>query len=443
MTVRPWWQTAACVAAAGMTLAACGGNGDSAADSGVADGEYEPSGTISLLAQKHPWTAAIEPYIPEFEEETGITVEVQTFAEEQARDRHLTQLQSGSTDFDVFMSLKSREGQMYADAGFYEPLDPWLEDTEATPDDWDRDDFKQAPWEGEAFNGEQLGLPIIVEGPVVFYRKDLFEEHGIERPKSQDELIDAAAAIEDATQDSVTGVTIRGLAPALPYTFGPFFHGTGLEWLDDDGAPNFDEPEAVEAIERYVALARDHGPEGVLNYSFTQSSQLFAQGHAGMSVESSNEISSVIDPEDSTVAEDVGVMPTPPGPGGQHPTVLQWGISMSPYSENQDAAWEFMKWATSPEMQLQLAMDGIASPRASTWESEEFQETLDRPALTEWAEALDVIQTDGHPEVAPPGENQPEIRQIIGDGVGQVIAGNMDAAEAAQQIQSELETVLG
>lgn len=432
--------TIAAALAAGLVLTACGG-GSSTGGDGETTGEVAAaSGTVTLLTQDHPWTRALEPYFDEFEQETGITLEVTSFAEEQARDRTLLALESGSSEFDVFMSLKSREGQQYADAGHYEDLTPYIEQA---PDEYEFDDFAAGPIEGETINGELTGIPIIVEGPVMFYRRDLFDEYGLEVPETIEELIDVAAAIDEQSGGEVTPVTLRGLPSALPYTFGPFFHGQGIEWTDENGELNFDSPEAVEAIEQYATLGGELGPDGVGNFSFTQSSALFAQGQAAIEIESSNELSTITDPDGSRVAEHVGVAPIPGAEGGERvPTVLAWGISMSSYSENKDAAWELIQWATSPEMQLKLALDGIASPRTSTAEAPEYQETLDSETRQQWQQSLSVVIDEGSSQVAPPGKAQPEIREFMGTAISAVMLGQSSAEDAARQIQEGLPPIM-
>lgn len=436
-------QLATSVAAAALLLGACSSSGsDEPAGDGTGSGAVA-SGSVTLLTQDHPWTRALEEFFPQFEEETGITLEVTSFAEEQARDRTLLALESGSSEFDVFMSLKSREGQQFADADHYQDLTPYIEDSEATPEGYDFDDFAAGPIAGEEINGILTGIPIIVEGPVLFFRRDLFEEYGLEVPTTIEELIEAAAAVEEQSGGEITGATLRGLPSALPYTFGPFFHGQGIEWLDEDGNLNFDTPEAVNAIDQYATLGRDYGPDGVATFSFTQSSALFAQGQAAMEIESSNELATIINPDGSRVVDQVGVAPLP-GAAGQDrvPTVLAWGISMSNYSENKDAAWQFIRWATSPEMQLQLAMKGIASPRVSTASEPDYQETLDTETRQQWQDTLSVVIDEGSPEVAPPGVAQPEIRELMGTAISAVMLDQMSAEDAAAQIQVELEPLV-
>ena len=385
-------------------LAGCGQSSSPAPAAPAAKKEV----TINLLTQNHPWTTAIQPLIPDFEKQSGIKVNMQILTEQQTRDKSLMTLQAKSPDIDVWMSLKSLEGLTYHRAGFYEPLDKYVSDAKMTPAEYKLADFMKGPFDGEKVEGKLVGIPIIVEGPVVFYRKDVFQQYNVQIPKNLDELLSAAKLIHEKTNGEIVGVATRGLPQAVPYTFSAIVHNMGIEWFDKSGKPNFDKPEAVKAIDLYATMAGKYGPPGVVNNTFYQSSALFAQGKAAMEYESSNEISTITNPESSRVVGKIGVFALPPGPGGSHPTVLQWGISISAHSKNKDAAWEFIRWATSPEIQLKLAQKGIASPRASVWDNAEFKKTLEEPIKQEWAAALRVVMEKGNPEVGPPVAKQAE-----------------------------------
>ncbi len=397
---------------------------------------------IVLLLEQHPWTTAIQPYIPEFEKLTGITVETQIYTEQQQRQKSLIALQAKSPEFDVFQSLKSLEGWKYARAGYYEPLESYLSNPKLTPPDYDQNDFQAGPFNGEKIDGKQVGLPIIVEGPVIFYRKDLFQQYGVTPPKTMADIETAAAAIQKATNGEVKGVTLRGLPPAVAYTFGPFFHNEGLQWLSADGKSQLSDPKGVQAIDYYAKLANEYGPQGVVQYSFYQSSSLFASGKVGMEIESSNELSTILDPKNSQVVNKVGVIPFPPGPGGDHPTELQWGISMNAFSQHKGAAWLFMVWATSKDMQAKLALKGIASPRASSWKTPEFQASLDSPTRKEWADAVQHTLAVGNGEVGPPAVEEAQVRQIIGDMIDSVILKQATAADAAKKADAALDPLV-
>ncbi len=75
--------------------------------------------TVNLLLNNHPWSQAVREMAPEFTAKTGIRLRVEIFNEEQFRARLTTQLQAKSSDIDVFMSLKFREGGVYDKAGWF------------------------------------------------------------------------------------------------------------------------------------------------------------------------------------------------------------------------------------------------------------------------------------------------------------------------------------
>lgn len=416
--------------ATALTLSACGSPGGGA--------EGGDSNEINVILSNHPWQRAIEPLVPDFEEETGIKVNIETFAEQQARDRILLNLQSQSTGTDIFMTLPSREGPQFDALGYYQNLDEYLADA---PAEYQVDDFSPSAIAGmKTADGEVAALPLNIEGPVLFYRTDVFEELGLDTPTTFDEVTEVAKVIQD--EGDITPITLRGAAAAIPFTFGPFLHGEGIDWTDESGKANFDNAEAVQAIEAYATLARDYGPDGVINYSFTESSNLFAQGKVAMSLESSNELNPLIDPDGSTVTDYVGVAKMPGGTVTAAPTALSWGIAMSRFSENKDAAWEFMQWATSPEIQLELTKADIAPPRDSVAADEDYQANFADRTGQEWLDAVADIQANGHTEVGPVGSNAPAMREVIGNAIGKVILDEISAEEAAEEIQSELNELL-
>ncbi|WP_432906124.1 ABC transporter substrate-binding protein [Micromonospora matsumotoense] len=420
---------------AGFALALVGGLAVGCGDGGGSGGD---ANEISIVMSNHPWQKAIEPLIGEFEKSSGVKVNVQTFAEQQARDKISLTLQSRSSSMDVFMTLPSREGLQFAKAGYYAPLDDYMSKSGS----YDAADFPAAVKTGMTIQDKTIAAPVNVEGVVLFYNKDLFAQYGVTPPKTLDELPTVAAEIKRKSAGKVTPIALRGQSAALPFTFGPFLHSQGLEWTKPDGTPNFDTPAAADVINRYATLARDFGPPGVANNTFTQSSALFAAGNAAMELESSNEIGSVNDPKTSKVSGKIGVLDFPAGSAGSKSTVLNWGIAMSSYSKHKDAAWKFIEWATGKATQLKLTEGGIAPPRTSVAQDKSYTDTLTTDTLKEWAAALANVQTSGSTEVGPVGVAAPEMRKVVGEAVGKVILGQSDADTAAKEIQTGLTPLL-
>lgn len=419
---------------AGLALAMTGGlTAGCGSDSGSSAKE------INLIMSNHPWQRAIQPFIHDFEKESGITVKVQTFAEQQMRDKVQLNLQSRSSSMDVFMTLPSREGPQFAKANYYAPLDSYVSKAGA---DYNVDDFPAAVRSGMTIDHKMIAAPINVEGVVLYYRTDLFQQYGITPPKTLDDLAAVAATIKQKSGGKVTPIALRGQSAALPFTFGPFLHSQGVAWTKSDGTPNFDDPKAIEAINRYATLAREYGPPGVVNNTYTQSSAMFAAGNAAMELESSNEISSINDPRNSKVTDKIGVLDFPAGTAGSKSTVLSWGLAVSSFSKNKDAAWKFIQWATSAKTDLELTKSGIAPPRTSVSQDPGYTATLNSETLKQWSAALTKVQSTGDTEVGPVGVAAAEMRKVIGDAVGKVILGRATAEEAAKEIQTGLTPLL-
>src|SRR5699024_1359503 len=149
------WRVGAAVAATVIagSVTACGAPGEGSSESGA----------INVVLSNHPWQRGLEPLISQLEDESGIKVNVQTFAEQQARDRILLNLQSKSSAMDVFMTLPSREGPQFSEAGYYQPLDDYLA---KAPDSYKADDFSPSAINGmKDADGNVIAVPINIEGP--------------------------------------------------------------------------------------------------------------------------------------------------------------------------------------------------------------------------------------------------------------------------------------
>lgn len=384
--------------------------------------------TITFLTENHPWSNAVVAQIPEFEKLTGIKVRVDTFQEQQMRQRLVTILQSKSPSVDAFMSLKSLEGRLYSGAGWYADLGALKAAPGETAPGYNFDDLSQALVKGETFGGKLVGIPLNIEGPIIYYRKDVFQKCGVALPRSLDDLQAAAAAIKKCEPAMIPWAT-RGLKPAVPYTFSNVLHNLGGDYFAD-GKPNLCSPAGERAIAWYAEMLKQYGPPGAVNNSFLQTRELYGQGRAAMAFESSNEFGEML--KFPKRAEDTGVMLLPPGPAGSKPTVIGWGLSVSAFSKEQPAAWYFVQWATSPQMDAALALKGIAPPRASVVNSPEYQAWLKEvPVRQDWANLLRDMGANGTSEVGPPLDRQPQAREIVGDAVDSVLLGQATAHDAA------------
>ncbi|PWW00259.1 carbohydrate ABC transporter substrate-binding protein (CUT1 family) [Hoeflea marina] len=393
--------------------------------------------TVTFLANNNPWATKVLEHKAEFEELTGITLKVDSYQEQQMRQRMMTVMNARSDEFDVFMTLPSREGAQFAAAGWYEDLKPHAE-KDASPD-YDYAGLSPALLEAATFDGELTGMPLNIEGPLLYYRTDLFEKCGIDAPAKLEDLTAISAKLKDCAPD-VTPFATRGLKPALPYTFSAFLHNMGGSYMKD-GKSNLCSAESKAAIGLYASLLKDFGPPGAVNYSFYQLTSLYREGKSAMSFQSSNEFSSIM--EGDARLNDTAIVPLPEGAGGSHPTAIGWALAVSKFSSNPDAAWYFVQWASGPDMQAKLALEGIAPPRNSVAGDPAYQAWLaEKPVRQAWQKALGHLADAGTSEVGYPIIQNPESREYIGQAVNAVLLGTSTVDEACAAADEQLNTLI-
>ena len=84
--------------------------------------------TITFLANSNPVSQALLTQKADFEKLTGMTLKVDSYQEQQMRQRLVTVMNAHSDEADVFMTLPSREGEQFAAAGWYADLTPLTKD---------------------------------------------------------------------------------------------------------------------------------------------------------------------------------------------------------------------------------------------------------------------------------------------------------------------------
>lgn len=393
--------------------------------------------TVTFLANNNPVANAIIKYKADFEKQTGMTLKVDAYQEQQMRQRLVTVMNSRSDEVDLFMSLPSREGLQFAKAGWYADLNDLVKNASAR--DYDFADLSPGMVKDATYNNQLLGIPLNIEGPVVYYRKDLFQKCGVAFPKTLAELESVSAKLK-ACDASVTPFVSRGLKPALPFTYSVFLHNMGGQYMKG-GKSQLCSKEGQASLELYSKLLKDYGPPGVVNYSFYQISGLYKEGKAAMAFESSNELRTVMD--GGARLKDTGIALLPPGPGGSHPTVIGWTMSVSNFSKNKEAAWYFLQWATSKPMQEKLALEGIAPPRASVANGADFKKWMDeQPVRTEWVAAVNELGKTGTSEVGYPIVANPASREFVGQAVDELLLGQKSVAQACADADKQLDALI-
>ena len=396
-------------------LTACGGSGTPAADAG--------SKTIRVTLANHVWTDTIKSKLPEFEKATGLKVELSQYGEDQLSAQYNVKLNAGTSEIDVMMYRPLQEGKLFAKNGYLANLST---DVKANKT-WGWEDFQSGPVGATTYKNNVVGVPIITEQEVLYYRKDLLAKAGLQVPKTMDELQAAAKAIK-AQNPGVAGFVARtGKSPAVTQ-FSSFLYSFGGDFVDANGKSGVASDAAKKAYAFYGGLIHNYGPANVsTDMSWPEAMAIFTQGKAGLYTEADSLYKNATDPVKSKVANTVGFAPMPSGANGSKAyNVPSWALGINAASANQANAWKFIEWATSKDMTLGIQKAGVPGARTSVWNDPAGISTY--PADLAAAIAESTKNGVGHDR--PLVIKVPESRDIVGNPIVVAITGGDSSAAA-------------
>ncbi|PRX96797.1 extracellular solute-binding protein [Allonocardiopsis opalescens] len=372
-------------------LAAATAAGLLAAVSGCGGGTSEEEGqTLTYWATNQGTSLendaeVLQPALDRFEEETGITVELEVIPWADILNRILAATTSGEGP-DVLNIGNTWSASLQATGAFV----PFDAETLEAIDGTGR--FVESSLASTGAPGQDpTSVPLYGMSYGLFYNRAMFEEAGIEEPPATwEELIEVG---QEITGDGRWGFTLEGAA----YTDNAhqaFIMGEqhGAVPFNEDGTANFATPQQVAALQQYLDLMGEHGIVNPSNAEFSNGTQAvteFAQGNAAMMIRQAGTMRAL--EEQGMTTEDYGVAPVPlPDPlpeGGRPITSMVAGINISVFnnSDNPEGALEFVRFMTSAQTQIELnsaygtlpvVTDAADDPAFQTEQLAVFQETL-------------------------------------------------------------------
>ncbi len=393
---------------------------------------------VYCIIYKHPWVDQMIKYIPEFETLTGIKVKYEILPEIQARQKMMVEMTAGSGGVDVFFTAMFMEKQRFWKSGWYQPLNRFLEDKSLTDPDYDWNDF-MAGAKADVIQPDKTisALPSMLAPFALFYRKDLFQQKGLEPPRSVAEMEECAQKLHNPP--GMYGVVYKGLKNANATPFAYAAYAFGAEYLTKDGKSAMNSPAWVKSLDWYSGMLRRYAPPGIVNYNWYECSSAFMQGQAAMYYDNVNFAIQFEDPEKSKVAGKVGYAVLPSGPGGHFSPIFTDAMAISSQSRNKEAAWLFLHWTTNKANCKRYLLAGVGVGRMSTWNDPEVKAKPRMPTdwYTAYSESLKIGRA-GLPQIV----GVTEYRDIIGLAIQKAIEGGNPAdlmAQAHKEFQEMLD----
>jgi multiple sugar transport system substrate-binding protein len=218
--------------------------------------------------------------------------------------------------------------------------------------------------------GDKLyALPFTGDASVLLYNKDLFQKAGLDpsKPPTTWAEIESDAKAITALGGGDYGFYFPGSGSGWNlFTFTPFIWADGGDVLSGDGADQkatLDTPQVKDALGLYRDLwTSGNIPQSAQTDDGTQILTMFAAGKIGMLTNGSYAYSEL-----TSKYPDVhfGVTPIPGKTGGSASFAGGDTLAITKDSKNPDAAWQFIAWATSQEVQQKyIAGAGIIPIRS-------------------------------------------------------------------------------
>ena len=390
-------------------------------------------------AYQHGFFNHLKKYIPEFEAATGITVDLQLSAFPVYNQQADLELSSGGSAWD-FCNVTFIFAARWVAAGLLQDLDTFSRDAKYTPASWSPDDFvkgAQLPYMDAA--GKTYGYAW--EGGAMLMgisRMDLMKKYNLKPPTTFEELGKVAEAMHG--KDDMAGFVSSNLHH---WYLPPYMQGFGGDVFANppgDITPTLTTSAAVEAVDFYTRLLSKYSPQGVLSYTEDQARAALIGGRANINIHSSSWVTSMLTAPESKVKETALVMRMPAGPKGDFPASNSQGLGIPKNAKNKEAAWEFIKWALSPEITTRIVKDtghssicrravisGADHKRVNAINGQDlsklYLEVLEQPGKTRNYMAYRTVK------------EFPVVSDVLNKAVERVVSGQMKAAESMKVAQ--------
>ena len=300
----------------------------------------------------------------------GVTVEVNRFEYDPYQDMVVTTLASGEGIPDVVTLDPMWTGDIIR-SGSLLPLDKASAELNVA-------DFVPGGYNMYAWQGKQYGVPLDLDFKIMFYRKDVYDAAmatlGMtEFPTTTDDFLKLA---QEVTKE--TGKPALLIENDYYTWYTGFLAPMGGNLIDDAGTQYvFNNDVAVQSLQLYSDLATKYKIAKVWNYDTDGDPILAASsGDLGAIMNGSWFISDLSSgaPE---MAGKWAIAPLPWGAAGRAYDAATGGacLSIPTKAAEPDLAWEFMKYAMTPEAQVNYykIVGGVPSLKTS-WTDAAFDE---------------------------------------------------------------------
>jgi arabinogalactan oligomer/maltooligosaccharide transport system substrate-binding protein len=330
----------ALVAALGLTIAACGGDGEG----NGTNSSGELSGTVTFWdtsneAEKPTYKALAEGFT-KLHPKVKVKYVSVPFGEANAKFKNAAGGNSGAPDV---MRTEVAWVADFASLGYLAPLD-------GTPAIENEVDWLPQAAASTKYEGKTYAVPQVIDTMALFYNKKMLKDAGVEVPKNIDELKAVSKKISEKSPGK-TGLYLRG---DDPYWFLSFLYGEGGDMVDAKSKTvTIDDASGVKAYKTIKDLVDSKAAITDASDGWNNMQNAFKSGKVAMMLNGPWAIADARAGAQFKDPANLGIAPVPAGSAAQGSPQGGWNLSVYAGSKNLNASYEFAKYMSSAKVQQQ------------------------------------------------------------------------------------------
>jgi len=332
-------------ALAAVALAAIAGLAACGSDSGGSD----TTEIQALFMKQAGYTEEqIGSMINQFEQaNSGITVKPTFVSYEALHDKIVTSAPAGTFDVVLIDVIWPAE---FATSGIV------LDVTDRYPDSW-QNDMLGGAFTTAQFEDKFWGVPWGPSTKYFYYNKEMVAAVGATEADldTWEGVLATAKAIKEAGLADYPLAWSWSQAEAAVCDYGQILGAFGGQFTDAAGVLAVNQGAGVQALQ-WMKQTLDDGLSNPASLTFLEDDvqKTLAQGETAFALNWESTFEDLQDPDQSKVVGQIGLLPTPMGPGGDRPGINgAMALSIGTKSKHVEEAWKFIEFVTSQAIQDQ------------------------------------------------------------------------------------------
>lgn len=394
---------------------------------------------LKMLAHKTPTVSALQKLVPEFTAITGIEVDIEAVSLSDS----LREMKNPGKQWDI---IRVDPSTMYYVAP---TLLTKLKDIDANYCEHFNNFLPNIPKDYSSSGDSIYAFPFDISMQLMFYRKSWFESIREQRAYFESTGNTLSVPQTFAEYDNICKFFTRSLRPDSPSTYGSsgimcnptsvanlfmprLIAADGLQYNAQNHLNLLSEP-ALKALSDYVELTKYSDPKIASGWS--EIAENFVNGIYAVSIIYSNHASLLIRTNSMDLNGEIGFAPLPSG----NSLLAGGSLGIGRQSQNKEAAYSFIRWATGPSIAPRLVQLGGASACNNVYQQEELLDTYP------W---LSFIQNNISKALRRPliflgsyAYNQRDFEYIFGSNIISAINGSKSLEKALEDTQNYIDSL--